>query len=529
MAHMTYQYELTQKKLASIGHPTGYYQRDDLRFTAVTSSFRRLFWPARAIYDGHRLHYRVTLFEGEIKRRIALFDEATFPINDIDFHPNQPILAIATGSYDGGYFFEGDIWLWNWETGEQTNLLNESREVTHCRFLDENQLEIIIRPPDEGDFDEDVFNQFFRVILNLSDSQPNPASDNWDERLQELEPVKEEALTFILDKENYMSAPKIAQLQVDPKNGLSSRGLIWDICWISDEEVGVVHDNCHFEVWHTGGERQFTQGGSGFGTQILKHPQGLIINVVERKSDPQWHSTLYLYQKEALTILHQFEYPVSISQNKSGDILCRDCRLRLQGKKRNDLILSSDFSTLFLGNLGHYDSFNHYLQLNNGPTLAFLQGTPPSSHQQKQLCQLTPSGVISQKTVWDNQPVHLMGNNGIWVSNDEIIRSFKLYNPKIKQDPFFIERLELSTGISVWKQSISALVTAMKRIGDTYLLYALTNGRFGIIDINSGKHLFEESLIIDKVPTVGLSLDVRNHQVAIGTIDGRIALYEFTE
>ena len=67
---------------------------------ATVSTFGRLYWAGRAFYDGHRLQQRIVLTQGA--KRVAHFDAARFPINDVAFHPTQPVLAIATGTYDGG-------------------------------------------------------------------------------------------------------------------------------------------------------------------------------------------------------------------------------------------------------------------------------------------------------------------------------------------------------------------------------------------------------------------------------------------
>lgn len=108
--------ELTPARFAEIGRPTGAYWRRDGGVVALASAFDRLYWPARAIYDGHRLRHRISLYLEGLRNRLGVVDGARYPINDVAFHPSQPVLAIATGSYDGGWCFEGELLLWNWET-----------------------------------------------------------------------------------------------------------------------------------------------------------------------------------------------------------------------------------------------------------------------------------------------------------------------------------------------------------------------------------------------------------------------------
>ncbi|WP_371503530.1 hypothetical protein OG871_01415 [Kitasatospora sp. NBC_00374] len=40
-----------------------------------------------------------------------------FPVHALAFHPTAPLLAVGTGEYDGGYFFEGELLLLDWGQG----------------------------------------------------------------------------------------------------------------------------------------------------------------------------------------------------------------------------------------------------------------------------------------------------------------------------------------------------------------------------------------------------------------------------
>ena len=114
MTTLRFHTELTHGFLAETGRPAGGFRSEDGEIVALCTEFDLLYWPGRAIYEGHRLRYRISLYDGSLENRLGVFDDARYPINDVAFHPSQPILAVGTGSYDGGYMFEGDLWLWNW-------------------------------------------------------------------------------------------------------------------------------------------------------------------------------------------------------------------------------------------------------------------------------------------------------------------------------------------------------------------------------------------------------------------------------
>jgi hypothetical protein len=110
-ARLALQGEITPTRFGEVGRPYRVRRRDDGRKVALCSAFDRLYWPGRAIYAGHALQNRVSLYAGDFERRVAVFDGAHFPVNDVAFHPSEPWLAIGTGSYDGGYLFEGDLFV----------------------------------------------------------------------------------------------------------------------------------------------------------------------------------------------------------------------------------------------------------------------------------------------------------------------------------------------------------------------------------------------------------------------------------
>jgi hypothetical protein len=96
------QAEITPKRFGEVGRPYRVVRHEDDRLAAICSAFDPLYWPGRALYDGHALRHRVSLYSSDFHHRVAVFDAAGFPINDLAFHPSEPWLAVATGSYDGG-------------------------------------------------------------------------------------------------------------------------------------------------------------------------------------------------------------------------------------------------------------------------------------------------------------------------------------------------------------------------------------------------------------------------------------------
>ena len=75
-------------------------------------------WSAREVgIYGEHLH----LYSKDTLELINNIDALDYPVNDIAFHPDLPILLIATGSYDGGDYYEGSLLSWDYRKMKSRN------------------------------------------------------------------------------------------------------------------------------------------------------------------------------------------------------------------------------------------------------------------------------------------------------------------------------------------------------------------------------------------------------------------------
>lgn len=74
-----------------------------------------------------------------------------YPVHALAFHPTLPLLAIGTGRYDGGYFFEGDLLLLDVETNGVVSAFEHEfgRQVLGLEWLDDRSLRLSMAPPDD--------------------------------------------------------------------------------------------------------------------------------------------------------------------------------------------------------------------------------------------------------------------------------------------------------------------------------------------------------------------------------------------
>ncbi|MGM0554976.1 MAG: hypothetical protein ACQEVA_01220 [Myxococcota bacterium] len=525
--------EVSPSRFAEVGRPAGAYRREDGQFVALASTFDRLYWPARAIYKGHWLRHRLSVYSGDLERRVASFDRAGFPINDVAFHPSRPLVAIATGSYDGGFFFEGELVLWNWEEGTHWTVLSDNREAVRCRFSSDSELTVLFRPQHEEELElaaGDPFETFVGAILDdwRSYEELGLSHRQADPRLTPITPASPESLGF--DQGELCSEEHEANWnEVMAATSFGERHRVWDIAWAGDDELVAVHDCCQVERWSTDGRQLSQTRGDGRGIQILQRPGGgLLVHVLRSAivaTPPPDRSRLFELRDDELVPYQSFFNAIFASVDGAGRLLCRDT-VRLIGKTlRDDHVIEEDGACTLEADLGHYDCFNHYLRIDGANALYFLRGTPPSSHKDKVLCRIESDGTVSELAAWDDRGRHLMNNAAVSVGPDLLVRAYRVYNPSPDHWEAYIEGFVPESGETTWSHRVDALVTTLVSVEDEPLaVYALTDGRVGVLNWKTGEVLFEDVLDIDGLPTVALSMAARGRRLAIGGVAGRIIL-----
>lgn len=246
--------EITDPHLAEIGRPYRVFRDAGDRFLAVCSalpspSVPGVIPPIRPTF-GHRLSLYL---DGSMALLATV--ECGFPIQDIAFHPTETLLAIGTGSYDGGWNYLGQLLLWNWERNQCDSLLAESREVVRVRFEDSGALTILLRPRDEEEFmvkrrlrPEGTF--VGTTFHDLTPRYPLQSSNAWtpDPRLADLRPIHPTALGFdIPEPFNRLQLPTDEHSLHEA--GFKQRGAINDVLWLTDDTIAVTHTNCLVEFW----------------------------------------------------------------------------------------------------------------------------------------------------------------------------------------------------------------------------------------------------------------------------------------
>ncbi len=198
-----------------------------------------------------------------------------------------------------------------------------------------------------------------------------------------------------------------------------------------------------------------------------------------------------------------------------------------------DVLLDATLTDARRLDLGHYDCFNHYIGINGAPDLFTVQGTPPDSHEGKHLCRVHADGRLER--LWpllkpDGTPAsHAMECRGAYVDDAlgaGLVIAGKHYSPTVGNAyRGFIYRKSLARGQERWRHATPASASAIV-VADGLVLAAFLDGTLMLIDADSGDLLLASRVRIGGIATVLYALAAHGGRLAVGAIDGRIALVD---
>jgi hypothetical protein len=456
---------------------------------AVASSFPLLYWPGRAFYDGHRFHSRVVLYEKSTRRRLGVLDGIRWPIHEIAIHPQGTAVALATGSYDGGWLFDGELVVWWWKEGHVVRPV-QGREIARVRWAADDHVRVLARPPDDEQGD-DAFRTFHGGVLDA----------HWQSSGGSIrtEPSRPEDVGF--DGAIAQSGPRE---WVDPP----PRPKIWDVGLLEGGSVLAVGDDALAEIWDEKLARRRRLVVEGRGVQVLQVAGKTLVHAV--RDD---RSLLYAMRRGDLTLLREFDRVYLFSAGPEH-LLGRDTS---RDKPRRDAVFDARGEQVATADLGAFDVFNHALRLDGG-ALYFLRGTGDQPHQRKVLSRvkLGAGGLGTQDLQpWDGD-VHRMGPTGC-DAGGRLVFGFCDHHPQPGRGDSWI----VGPG---WKQKVSFPPVALAASGDV-VVWALLNGEIGALHASTGAVIARTSAEADGVSTAATSLRMDKDRVVIGTLDGRIFRY----
>ncbi len=535
---------ISDPSLPGNGRITGVFHNQDSSVVAIASFYPQLTNPpARASYWGQHLHYRVALYRPPETTPFTVFDRLRYPINDIGFHPEKPVVVIGTGRYDGGWKFDGELIVWDWESNRDSKVIGPVPEVERCKFCSDGTCIIALVRPWTEDSPESVvdpYDSFFEVRASYSEQIYEGIFNKESISQQITEQVPRSAGDVEADNRfpARLSDPETALRQSFKLSSIHVRSAVWDVAWLGDDDIGIVHDDCQLEILDSGGTYKRRFMGDTYGAQILKGSAPIVhaieINEEARDWSQYYRSHLYRFAGSELIPLVDRDGELAFSISREGWIIGRQDRSFVEAVGPLDVIGSPDLESWSGHDFGHYDSFNHFLRIDGAPHLFAVQGTPPDSHEKKWLCLVSPTGKL--KRLWPLLPSNVHHSDHVLdcafeylsdTKGEAVIMSGQFYVQGRSPEEYsgFIGRRRLEDGKEIWRHETKANATMIKAVpGRDVVLAAFLDGEVAAFEGTSGDVLQRSKLQPDGYDSVVFSFDVSRENIVLGTVDGRVGI-----
>ncbi|MDP4504042.1 outer membrane protein assembly factor BamB family protein [Nonomuraea turcica] len=439
-----------------------------------------------------------------------------WPVNTIAFHPVLPLAAIGTGSYDGGFFYKGELLLLDLLSGEAVSAFAWDREVRSARWRNERHLDLVLAAIDDDSGEHDTW--CFAPSIARDDWAALPAksigpAELTGERVPSVAPDAPEAAHRTLES--------LSAMTFTPRRQVRAVELL------RDGRVLAALDGVRLESWLPSGLREWVAPVPGGGGRRIVVTPDQRAAWVEIQWKPVWDGPRVRYRPngaERLSLQNGevlrpagSQTPVAVTGRQDGWVMLRDTRHA--PTEAATILVSPDQQESAPLDLGQYEFANTTFVIRRSSELLFLQSTPHGVW----IAALEPSGAVRPlfPLDWDaGRGARLSGGPGVRLPGALVHAATVAPDSHWRIAAFVVRRR--ADGEPEWVYECEAVVTAMDAAGDTVLV-ALDSGEVVALGAADGRPRWRQSLTVHGMPTSGTSLAVpENDRVLIGTADGRI-------
>ncbi|REE97035.1 PQQ-binding-like beta-propeller repeat protein [Thermomonospora umbrina] len=448
-----------------------------------------------------------------------------WPVNAVAVHPSLPLVAVGTGSYDGGYFFEGELLLLDLAAGTVTSLLPHPRQVRSLAWRDARTLDFVLAPADDWE-NPQAHSQGHRCTAVRDDwAAPGPLGS--EETAAPAGPC---------------SPSPDGRPPEEVLNDLSGgrrepRRQVWAVEVLPDGRILAASEGIALECWEPSGRRAFTVPDAAGGRQIRVTPDGgsawVVLNRRPRRTedgrrcDPGSAARFSLADGAHTAVLAP-GFSLTLAARTDGWMALRDVDLDSAGQEA--LLVSPGGEEAGRVRLGEFDLINHPFAVRHSPELFFLRGGRHGDDVGKRVARLDPvTHAVTDlfPLEWDTaRDGHLFGGPVAHVrdaAGEALVHGGAVHNGRgLLPGNAFVVRRALPGGTVAWVFTTDHNVTSLD-IADGTVYVALTCGTVVALDAVTGEPRWSHRLRIGAVPAVALSLAAPSpDRLVLGTTDGRI-------
>ena len=520
-----------------VGVPRVASSAPDGNFIVVGGVFDRPQWHGHDVSSGPRRQpgwYPLALYEsGNLSPRHL--SATRWPANAIAWHPTLPLVAIGTGAYDGGWFYQGELLLLNLTTGVTVSLLEDPREVRRIAWRDSRTLDMTVAI--SSDEDED---RFGTTSLACSISR-----DDWGHATEKMLRMP------------YGETPVPEEPRIDPAAAAAviekfcdDRGLPWVVrrqVWAVDSLPGgrivAALEGVRLECWSPTLEDPLWQlPVDGVGCQVKVLPDARTALALTQTPprfenrgwtlDPSFLAEIDLDQG-AVNTLRELPFPAVVVTRSDGRWAVRDAE---HTTRVGAVICSPADADPAAVELGRYDLFNHFFDIRYAPDLLFLQGRKDESWQEKWVVSVDAQDGSVRRLFpleWDkSRNGHLYGGSGAYLtgrSGPALAHTGHVHDRAgLLPGNSFVVRRAYPTGAPQWVFTADHQATALDA-DDDFVYVTFNSGELVILRAEDGSVQARQHLQLDGHPVVPLALvRLPDSRLAVGTLDGRILVCALT-
>ena len=439
----------------------------------------------------------------------ALF-RARYPVHAMAFHPSLPLLAVGTGDYDGGYFFEGELLLLNLETGSATSLIEHElgRQVLGLEWLSEQELRVLLAPPDDWQ-DRGAWSEGHLAVMHRPDWRVVPPR----------------SITGCELAGPRVAAPRTDRRE-DARQMVSGLSTNWDprrnvraVEELSDGRVVATLDGIQLEAWLPSGRRQWAvrdDDGGGRDIVVAADEKSAWVGLVR----PPWEERAQAVVRLALQDGAQLDHkapagPVSLVRCADGLPALAPAgrngeRSRLPIRRGSRIYFRETVSTKGEWQPGSGEAWLAAADL--GAIPAAERPREPRGSEVDHLCPYS----------WRPGETHFAGP-GVETADGDLIYAGTVYHGHgLQPGGSFVVRRTVASEEPTWVFRTDRKATDLDHDMETvYVTY--DDGEIVGLGLRDGDVRWRRHLAVAGVPVVAAALTVAGPgRLLIGTTDGRI-------
>jgi hypothetical protein len=432
-----------------------------------------------------------------------------YPVHAMAFHPTFPLLAVGTGRYDGGYFFEGELLLVDLETCSGVSLIEHplGRQVLGLEWLTGQELRLLMAPPDDWQ-DKDAWAEGHVAVVRRRDWRVVPPRSISGDELAGPR----------------VTAPRFDSRE-DARRAVCSLSADWDprrdvraVEELSDGRILATLDGVQAECWLRSGDRQWTvpdDGGGGRDIAVAADEQSVWVSLLR----PEWEGrpqSLVRLSLEDGAQLEQLTLSTPASLVRCADGLPAVAPAGHVGERGRLRIRH--------GSQVYSRAIDRQREWTPGPSEAWLaaadlKGPPivgrPREPTEREFRRLLPYS-------WTPGEAHFAGP-GVETMDGSLVYAGTVYHGHgLQPGGSFVVRREVTSGELRWVFRTDRKATDLDADAEAaYVAY--DDAEIVALDLHDGTVRWRRQLTVAGVPAIPTALTAAGPgRLLIGTADGRI-------